>query len=110
MHLDFKLMGERIARRRRELGYKQYEVCEMINVNSKYLSNIETGRSAPSLDTIILLCEHLQMNPDYVLLGKNIPSSSDNIQSILEKLQTLSENDRQIVLGMIELLEKYHRT
>lgn len=109
MLVDFKEMGARIARRRRELGYKQHEVCEMINVNSKYLSNIETGRSAPSLDTIMLLCKHLHMTPDYILLGTNIPASTDRIQEIFEKLQTLSENDRQIVLGMIELLDKYHR-
>lgn len=61
MLLDFQKIGERIAKRRRELGYKQYEVCDMINVNSKYLSNIETGRSAPSLDVIMLLCEDLQV-------------------------------------------------
>ena len=110
MILDLKQIGERIARRRRELGYKQYEVCDMLNVNSKYLSNIETGRFAPSLDVIMLLCEHLQVTPDYIFLGKSIPSSSDNIQEISEKLRNLSEDDRKIVLGMIDLLDKYHRT
>ena len=110
MLLDLKQIGARIAKRRQELGYKQYEVCEMINVNSKYLSNIETGRAAPSLDTIMLLCEHLQITPDYILLGRNIPTTSNNIQIIYEKLRILSENDRQIVLEMIDILEKYHRT
>ena len=110
MTLDFKQIGARIAQRRRELGYKQYEVCDMINVNSKYLSNIETGRSAPSLDTIMLLCEYLQITPDYILLGKNIPATSDYIQNIFEKLRTLDDNDRQVILEMIDILEKYHRT
>ena len=110
MLLDLKQLGARIAKRRRELGYKQHEVCDMINVNSKYLSNIETGRSAPSLDVIMLLCEHLGITPDYILLGRNIPATSDNLQGIFDRLSNLGENDRQIIVGMIDLLDKYHRT
>lgn len=49
MKIDYTALGKRIAKRRKELGLKQYEVCELIDVNYKYLSNIETGRSAPSL-------------------------------------------------------------
>ncbi|MFR4022027.1 MAG: helix-turn-helix domain-containing protein [[Eubacterium] siraeum] len=47
MKIDYTALGKRIAKRRKELGLKQYKVCELIDVNYKYLSNIETGRSAP---------------------------------------------------------------
>ena len=56
MKIDYTALGKRIAKRRKELGLKQYEVCELIDVNYKYLSNIETGRSAPSLELIMSLC------------------------------------------------------
>ena len=48
MVIDYKEIGRRMAARRKELSLKQYQVCEMIDVNYKYLSNLETGRSAPS--------------------------------------------------------------
>lgn len=59
MKIDYTALGKRIAKRRKELGLKQYEVCELIDVNYKYLSNIETGRSAPSLELIMCLCSAL---------------------------------------------------
>ena len=59
MKIDYTALGKRIAKRRKELGLKQYEVCELIDVNYKYLSNIETGRSAPSLELIMSLCSVL---------------------------------------------------
>jgi predicted flavoprotein YhiN len=69
MKINYNEVGKRIAKRRKELGLKQYEVCEMIDVNYKYLSNLETGRSAPSLELIMSLCEALQTTPDYFLVG-----------------------------------------
>lgn len=69
MSIDYCEIGKRIAKRRKELNLKQYELCEMIDVNYKYISNLETGRSAPSLELIMRLCEALQTNPDYFLSG-----------------------------------------
>ena len=38
MELDYKEIGRRIARRRKELGLKQAEVCDRAGINDKYLS------------------------------------------------------------------------
>lgn len=40
MELDYSEIGKRIARRRKELGLKQAEVCERAGINDKYLSCI----------------------------------------------------------------------
>ena len=40
MELDYAEIGKRIARRRKELGLKQTEVCERAGINDKYLSCI----------------------------------------------------------------------
>ena len=78
MKIDYTALGKRIAKRRKELGLKQYEVCELIDVNYKYLSNIETGRSAPSLELIMSLCSVLNTTPDYFLLGTASAELYDN--------------------------------
>ncbi len=49
MILDYQQIGKNLARRRKELRLKQYEVCERAKINDKYLSCIETARSIPSL-------------------------------------------------------------
>ena len=53
MDLDYKEIGKRIARRRKELGLKQSEVEERADLSQKYLSNIERSISIPSIEVIM---------------------------------------------------------
>ncbi|MGN0688122.1 MAG: helix-turn-helix domain-containing protein [Oscillospiraceae bacterium] len=102
MDIDYKEIGRRIAKRRKELGLKQYQVCEMIDVNYKYISNLETGRSAPSLELIMSLCEALQTNPDYFLIGTAKNHSVD--KRITEKIDSLSPENKSLLDGIIDLM------
>ncbi len=104
MDIDYKEVGRRMAKRRKELGLKQYEVCELINVNYKYISNLETGRSVPSLEVIMNLCEALQTTPDYLLLGAESSNSALTDSALSEKISKLDAKSKRIVTGMIDLL------
>ena len=59
----------RIARRRKDLGLKQTEVCERAGINDKYLSCIERAASIPSLDVVMRLSFALDCTPDEFLVG-----------------------------------------
>lgn len=102
MVIDYKKVGGRIAKRRKELGLKQYELCEMLDVNYKYISNLETGRSAPSLELIMSLCKALQTNPDYFLVGTEINHSTD--KTITDKINNLSDDNKGLISGIIDLM------
>lgn len=69
MLLDYKQIGRNLAKRRKELKLKQFEVCERAEINDKYLSCIETARSIPSLEVFLKLCTALETTPDHILLG-----------------------------------------
>lgn len=100
--IDYIEIGKRIAARRKELGLRQYQVCEMIDVNYKYLSNLETGRSAPSLELIMSLCRALDTTPDRLLTGTDRPNPS--AEDIEQKSQRLSEQNRRLLSGIIDLM------
>ena len=72
MDLDYKEIGKRIARRRKELGLKQSEVEERADLSQKYLSNIERSISIPSIEVIMRLAVALDTTPDEFLLGHSI--------------------------------------
>lgn len=92
MKIDYKAIGSRIALRRRALGLRQYEVCEKIGVNDKYLSNLETARSVPSIEVLLNLCEVLGTTPDYLLLGwQSEPSEKGEENRLLSELEELVE-------------------
>ena len=92
-----------MAARRKELGLKQYQICEMIDVNYKYVSNLETGRSAPSLEVIMKLCGALNTTPNYFLLG----TDTDGIltdKEITDKISRLDDKSKKILIGIIDVL------
>lgn len=103
MVIDYVEVGKRLAKRRKELGLKQYQVCEMIDVNYKYISNLEKGRSVPSLETVMNLCEALQVTPDYLLMGAVLDSKVSD-EKITEKISRLSGKNKIIIQGIIDVL------
>lgn len=107
MNIDYKEVGRRMSKRRKELGLKQYQVCEMIDVNYKYISNLETGRSAPSLEVIMKLCDALQTTPDYLLLGTDRPENDVTDMELTDKIKALDSKNRLIVSGLIDLLNAH---
>ena len=69
MDLDYKLIGKRIARRRKELHLTQAVTEERAEIAQKYLSNIENAYSIPSIEVIMRLAIALDTTPDEFLVG-----------------------------------------
>jgi transcriptional regulator with XRE-family HTH domain len=59
--------GDRVKRRREELGYTRADLSKVTGISDSTIAFIEQGRSAPNLETLILLCEGLQQSADYVI-------------------------------------------
>ena len=101
MDLDYKEIGRRIARRRKELGLKQSTVEERANIGYKYLSVIERGYSIPSTEVIMRLAEALDTTPDEFLVGA-ARHQGDQWKNVAELLRPLDE--KQLALARSFLL------
>ena len=100
MNIDFEQLGKRIAQRRHELGLKQCTLAEKSGISNNYLSNIENGRSIPSLETFSDICVALSLTPDYLLLGT---MRTDNIpQSIVNNLKLCDEYSLSLIDDIIK--------
>ena len=73
MEQQYREMGNRIKVRRKELRIKQTELAEALNISNNHMSSIETGKQKPSLDIFVEICKHLDVTPDYLLLGAMYP-------------------------------------
>lgn len=104
MNIDYREVGRRMAKRRKELGLKQYQVCEMIDVNYKYISNLETGRSAPSLEMLMDICTALKTTPNYLLLGTEVNISND---TLADKISHLDSKSKLLLNDIIDTIKKY---
>lgn len=48
-------------------GKRQTEIADAINVSKQCVSDYKTGKSVPSIETLYLLCEFLDVSADYLL-------------------------------------------
>lgn len=96
MDLDYSEIGKRIARRRKELGLRQVQVCEKAGINDKYLSCIERATSIPSLEVIMKLALALDTTPDEFLTG-TIRYESDEWRTVAEMMRGM--NSKQLTLA-----------
>lgn len=100
MELDYSEIGKRIARRRKELGLKQTEVCERAEINDKYLSCIERATSIPSLEVIMRLALAMETTPDEFLIG-SVRHESDQWRDVAELLRNMNPTKLELARSFL---------
>ncbi len=105
MELDYSEIGKRIARRRKELGLRQVQVCEMAGINDKYLSCIERATSIPSLEVVMKLAIALDTTPDEFLVG-SFKESDDEWRNIAEFLRTMNPKQLHLAKNFLRWLSE----
>jgi len=103
MELDYTEIGQRIARRRKELGLKQIEVCEKAEINDKYLSCIERATSIPSLDVVMRLASALDTTPDEFLIGST-HRENESWRDVAEMLRNMNNKELSLAKSFLSWL------
>lgn len=105
MYTDYKELGKRIAKRRKQLGLSQTKVNEMAGLSDKYLSNIERAVSVPSIDVLMKLCAVLKTTPDELLLGTESAGNIGNVGRIAAiKTESLPREKQLLALSLLDWL------
>lgn len=105
MELDYSEIGRRIARRRKELGLRQMQVCERAGINDKYLSCIERASSIPSLEVVMKLALALDTTPDEFLTG-SIRYESDEWRDIAELMRGMNPSQLHLARSFLTWLSE----
>ena len=103
MELDYSEIGRRIARRRKELGLRQIEVCERAGINDKYLSCIERATSIPSLEVVMKLALALDTTPDEFLTG-SVRYESDKWRDVAELMRSMDAKQLDLAKSFLTWL------
>lgn len=96
---ELKLIGQRIALRRKELNLTQEKIAELMNVSVQMVSNLERGNKAIRIENLINLSKILNVSCDYILLGKH---TNNDLNIVAEKLKLLSDEDLTMVNMIID--------
>ena len=103
-------IGNKIKTHRKQKGYTQEQLAEMLNVSTHTISRYECGRNFPSHEHMLQLSEILDLSMDDSYYGYHKLSESISIDELNDLLKTLSPNNQKIAILVMkylcELLQK----
>ena len=103
MNVDYKLIGERIQRARKERGFTQEMMAEKLGVSIGYVSQVERGITKISLDLLGAISSILDCNIA-TLVSESAVNSADYMESeILSEIGKLDKKKKKFILNVIKI-------
>ena len=97
------LFGRKIKELRKNKSLTQAQLAEMVNVDNKHISCIESGKNFPSADLIERLAHSLEVEPKDLFEFYYLQEAADLKAELFSMLEKLSEEN-------LALVHKYVRT
>lgn len=97
MAADYESIGRRIKHYRTEKNMSQEELAATIHTTSVYISYIESGSRAPSLETLLNAANALDVSADD-LLTDNLKHSSSPVGTEIHDLLLDCNHDEKAIL------------
>lgn len=102
--MEYKSIGKNIRKRRDELGIKQEELAEMVELSVSYVGAIERGEKLPKLEVFIRIANALKVSAD-TLLSDVLDVGNQIIASELSKeISDLSKSEQRRILNVIRTM------
>lgn len=80
MKATTQTVGERIRRRRNELGWTQDVLAEKAGISKGFLSDLENGKRSVGADTLLDIARVLSLSLDYLMTGKAPEAEATEVQ------------------------------
>jgi transcriptional regulator with XRE-family HTH domain len=101
-----KQFGKRLAAFRKEKGYSQQELADMMKTSKTTVTNWETGRFKPTWDKLDMLASIFEI-PVSVLVNWEETYNQDG--QLADKVKMLEETEEMFGKGAAELLNAFSR-
>ena len=101
-----KVIGERIQKARNEKGYTQEYVAEKIDKSIDILRSVENGRSVGSVETLLNICNILEITFDYIFIDLLDKKGEILDNKLYKDFQDLNLEQKGLVNAMIEYMKK----
>jgi len=110
-------IGQKIQQLRKEKGWTQDQLAEIIKIDSKQISKYERDLAIPSTEIIVELALAFNISTDYLLIDESIKipmEYKNNTEFLIEinkkinEMEELSEFEKNAIIVFIDaLIAKY---
>ena len=96
-----KDFGQRLKELRNKKGITQYQLAELVGIDPKHMSHIETGRSFPKADLIEKFAEALNVDYTKLFRTEHLQSRKILIAKINELLKASTDEELKIIYKIV---------
>ena len=97
-------VGRRIRELRLSINTRQKRFSEILGCSNSYLSDIESGRTKPSLELLISISENTNCSLEWLIIGKGKMKTANIIAEKRESYYTTNENLIKIPVRPVPVL------
>lgn len=101
--MDYDFIRQRITELRIKKGVSEYQMSLDLGHSRSYVQNIASGRSKPSIEEFLYICEYLDTTPQYFFDENEAQPAL--IQKALDGMRTLNDRD---LLQLINLIDRFN--
>lgn len=102
--MDAQSVGHRIQEARKSCGITQAELAQILDLSTKYISNIECGFKTPKLNTFVAIANALQCDANLLLSDVLDVSTGKESGLISKKLLALPVEEQRRILRVLEVM------
>ena len=106
---DFRAFGLAIKEARKKQGLTREQVGAMIEIDPRYLTNIENKGQHPSLQVLYDLVSLLNVSVDEFFLSSDSLAKSSRRRQLESKIDNFTDADLVIMESVIDGIMKYKR-
>ena len=98
--MDYKALGQRIRQQRKLMEMTQEELASVADVSTSYIGHIERGIKHCSLETLVCICNALDIPPNSLL-------QDSLVKPPIEADLDLSPNALSLLSGIVKVLKEH---
>lgn len=104
--VDYKIIGQRIRKVRKEQGITQSELADKLGVSIVFFSRMERGIAEISLKRLIQICFLLNVQPGEILTGTAKENNLYLFKEFNELLKSCSPKKRKLIYDISKAIAK----
>ena len=105
MAIEYESIGKRIKQFRTERNISQEKLGDLISATGNHISRIESGRRIPSVESLILIANALNVTADDLLVDSLTRVKLTDDQEFKRLLAGCNEKERKILIRLLQFMK-----
>ncbi len=110
MEIDYVSIGSRIKYQRMKKGFSQEELADRTNLSRVFISYVECGERAPSLEALVGIANALNASIDSLLAESLSLSGNETVPHEMDALLDCTPEESAILVKSMVALKKILRS